>query len=564
MVVVHEVELLDEHPSRPPYLAHLQSSAAPPPLPLPQQQQHLHHSHPTRLHHHHGISQQQQLKLGGAGCGGASSLPRHHGQPPSAPYQDPTTEEDDDEDEDDDLPEYAEAGPPTGPPPGLALIDRHPYLCPASGSAHRRSLPNVGDACDTSSSVPLADKRSDRFTALSALFTLVSLVAYAADVGSDGAACYFLYLEGNLWWFGLTLAVTVVPAVTVNAFSLRWYMHDDRESRASAKELAGGAIAAPVHRPRMGPLGWAFRVLFHLAFLGPVVRYIDLLVYGLKSRSRDKRSRQRQQQWHLTPVRLEQPRSQQVDYYLLMIHEDRDTALLALLESFMQSAPQLVLQLYILCDRYGLRTHADTLTVAAQLGSVGSSLFELCWSLASYHRALRRSVPDKHNMSRLGSALQFFWRLGTVASRAGALALFASQYKYWLLPACIGHWGVMTVWVMHQGTRFCDSDAGRPRPCREYLFNMLIGAIYLFCFLNVKDEPTRYKYSAYYVIAFLENTALIVLWYFRADPALWYRLPLLIGVIGSFVVGILFMLIYYRFFHPNGRLPLYNPIARCC
>lgn len=113
MVVVHEVELLDEHPAaRPPYLAHLQ--AAPAPL-----QQHLHHSHPTRHLHHHGLSAQPPqpqvpLKLGGPG--GASSLPRHHGaQPPTAPYHDPTTEEDDDEDDDDDdLPEYAEAGPPTG------------------------------------------------------------------------------------------------------------------------------------------------------------------------------------------------------------------------------------------------------------------------------------------------------------------------------------------------------------------------------------------------------------------------------------------------------------------
>ncbi|CAN8031204.1 unnamed protein product, partial [Ixodes persulcatus] len=462
MVVVHEVELLDER-ARPPYLHHPQLSAGQGTVPLA---------------HHHA----RQLKL----PGGASSLPRHQ-QLPSAPYHDANTEDDDDDDDedDDDLPEYAEAGPPTGhPPSGLALIDRHPYLCPASGSAHRRSLP-AHDPCDTtSSSVPL-DKKTDRFTACSALFTVVSLLSYAADVGSDTAACYFLYLEGNLWWFGLTLAVTVIPAVTVNAFSLRWYMHDDRESRASAKEVAGGA-AAPVHRPRMGVLGWTLRILFHLAFLGPVVRYIDLLVYGLRSRSREKRSRQRQQQWHLTPVRLEQPRSQQVDYYLLMIHEDRDTALLALLESFMQSAPQLVLQLYILSDRYDLRLQADALTVASQLASVGSSLFELCWSLASYHRALRRSVPDKQNMSRLGSALQFLWRLGTVAARSAALSLFASQYKYWLFPACIGHWGVMTVWVMHQGTRFCDGDSGRPRPCREYLFNMLIGAIYLFCFLNVK------------------------------------------------------------------------------
>ncbi|KAH9375744.1 hypothetical protein HPB48_007146 [Haemaphysalis longicornis] len=180
--------------------------------------------------------------------------------------------------------------------------------------------------------------------------------------------------------------------------------------------------------------------------------------------------------------------------------------------------------------------------LAAQLGSVGSSLFELCWSLASYHRALRRSVPDKHNMSRLGSALQFFWRLGTVASRAAALALFASQTS---TGSC------RPASATGAARASATATPGGPRPCREYIFNMLIGAIYLFCFHQRQGatSPTRYKYSAYYVIAFLENTALIVLWYFRADPVLWYRLRLLIGVIGSFVVGITFMLIYYRFFH---------------
>jgi len=38
----------------------------------------------------------------------------------------------------------------------------------------------------------------------------------------------------------------------------------------------------------------------------------------------------------------------EIDYYLLMIHEDRDTALLSLLKSLMQCAPQLVLQIYLL------------------------------------------------------------------------------------------------------------------------------------------------------------------------------------------------------------------------
>ncbi|RWS27212.1 hypothetical protein B4U80_04592 [Leptotrombidium deliense] len=37
--------------------------------------------------------------------------------------------------------------------------------------------------------------------------------------------------------------------------------------------------------------------------------------------------------------------SEYIDYKLLSVHEDRDTALLSLLKSFMESAPMAVLQL---------------------------------------------------------------------------------------------------------------------------------------------------------------------------------------------------------------------------
>lgn len=45
-----------------------------------------------------------------------------------------------------------------------------------------------------------------------------------------------------------------------------------------------------------------------------------------------------------------------------------------------------------------------------QLASAMSSLVSIALSLSSYHRALRRSVPDKYNMSRVGAILQFIWR----------------------------------------------------------------------------------------------------------------------------------------------------------
>lgn len=171
-----------------------------------------------------------------------------------------------------------------------------------------------------------------------------------------------------------------------------------------------------------------------------------------------------------------------------------------------------------------------------------------------------------------GTVLQFFWRFCTIGSRAFAVALFASQFSYWLFPIAIGHWGVMTIWIMHQGTRFCDTEQGEPRPCFEYALNMILGAIYLVCFLNVKDEPTRFKYLSYYLIVFVENVAFVLLWFFHSQSAttitnlnaILYQLPVLIAVIASFVIGISFMLVYYRFFHPNGRPLWINRAAKCC
>ena len=41
----------------------------------------------------------------------------------------------------------------------------------------------------------------------------------------------------------------------------------------------------------------------------------------------------------------------QAEYYELLLHEERDSAILELMSSFMQNAPQLILQLYILAKR---------------------------------------------------------------------------------------------------------------------------------------------------------------------------------------------------------------------
>ena len=171
----------------------------------------------------------------------------------------------------------------------------------------------------------------------------------------------------------------------------------------------------------------------------------------------------------------------------------------------------------------------------------------------------------KRNMTKTGTVLQFMWRCCTIGSRVAAVTLFASRFGFWLVPVAIGHWGVMTVWIMHQGTRVCDEgQSGDGRACREYMFDMIIGAIYLICFLPMGHAPTRYKYTAFYAIAFSENTLFTLSWYFCLHDQPWYRLPALVWVFGSFGAGLFFMLLYYRYFHPNGKLLRVNRTASCC
>lgn len=47
------------------------------------------------------------------------------------------------------------------------------------------------------------------------------------------------------------------------------------------------------------------------------------------------------------------------------------------------------------------------------------------------------------------------------------------------------HWLVMTAWVVWQNTDFCSSK------WEERLYNAVVGAIYCFCFFNLKEGRSR-------------------------------------------------------------------------
>uniref|UniRef100_A0A7M4FS29 XK-related protein n=1 Tax=Crocodylus porosus TaxID=8502 RepID=A0A7M4FS29_CROPO len=247
------------------------------------------------------------------------------------------------------------------------------------------------------------------------------------------------------------------------------------------------------------------------------------------------------------------PLEHQRRFYWAMMYEYADVNMLRLLETFLESAPQLVLQLCIMIQK----NRAETLPCKC-VSSV-ASLMSLAWVLASYHKLLRDSRDDKKSMSYRGALIHLFWRLFTISSRVISFALFASIFQLYFGIFVVVHWCAMAFWIIHGGTDFCMSK------WEEILFNMVVGIVYIFCWFNVKEGRTRYRMFAYYTVVLTENAALTLLWYFYRDPNTTdsYAVPALCCVFLSFAAGIALMLLYYGVLHPMGpRAKIFA--SSCC
>lgn len=153
------------------------------------------------------------------------------------------------------------------------------------------------------------------FTYIEAFALLFSIGSFLIDIVTDVTVATFHYLNQNYWYFALTVSFIAFPTLIMTAMSLRWYILDAREDW-----------------PKVSKIQWLMRVFFLLFQLGPIMRYIDSLLYGLQFRKHnDKLDRKAARK-----------------YYKYMIYEDADATMLRLFECFLEAAPQLVLQIYIL------------------------------------------------------------------------------------------------------------------------------------------------------------------------------------------------------------------------
>ncbi|KAM9342060.1 XK-related protein 7 [Pholidichthys leucotaenia] len=391
-----------------------------------------------------------------------------------------------------------------------------------------------------------------RYSLSDCCWTLCALLVFFSDGASDLWLAADYYLRGSYWYFAPTLVFVIVPSVVVQVLSFRWFAYDFSETvesgtAATTVVAASGTAESDIATKDSGERGagrtaaagvlpgpctgggarrccrffmWLFQATIHIFQLAQVWRYVHALYLGVQSR------------WHGDPERRH--------YYWRMMFESADISMLRLLESFLKSAPQLVLQLSIMIQA------SEVLPL--QGISASASLISLAWMISSYQKVLRDSRDDKLPMTYKAVIVKILWHLFAIGARTLAFALFASVFQIYFGIFIVAHWCIMTFWIIQGETDFCMSK------WEEIIYNMMVGIVYIFCWFSVREGRTHCRMLIYSLTVFIENVALTTAWYLYRSSSDFYAVVMVCVVASSYALGTFFMLVYYCLLHPDGSV----------
>ncbi|MGH0168537.1 UNVERIFIED_CONTAM: hypothetical protein FKN15_057816 [Acipenser sinensis] len=240
----------------------------------------------------------------------------------------------------------------------------------------------------------------------------------------------------------------------------------------------------------------------------------------------------------------------------------------SVIQAFLGSAPQLTLQLYI--------------CVLQQYISVGRGTLMIVSLLSIVYGALRCNILaikikyDDYDVEVKPAAYLciFLWRSFEIATRVAVLVLFSSVLQIWILPVVLLNFFIFFFypWIL-----FWQSKSPFPENIEKTLtrvgttivlclLTFLYAGINMFCWSAVQlklSDPDLinksqnwYRMAVYYMLRFIENATLILLWYvFQTDVYQYVCTPLLVLLLLiGYSIAIFFMLVFYQFCHPCKKL----------
>uniref|UniRef100_A0A3P9NXP8 XK-related protein n=1 Tax=Poecilia reticulata TaxID=8081 RepID=A0A3P9NXP8_POERE len=333
------------------------------------------------------------------------------------------------------------------------------------------------------------------------------LCTFLLDWGSDLWLAKEFYCRGDLFWFGVLVGLMVLSSVVVQMFSWFWFQYDRVLPGFSEQTTGTGSVFCGdraklfclLHVLQLGFLWWCW---------GGVRVVLGWCCGGVREGG--------------------------VGYAVYLTH---DLSMLRLIETFCESAPQLVLMVYL---------HAFIFVV-----SVAASAASVAWMVVDYHRSLRSFLPDKAEQRWGSSIVYFLWNLLLIGPRVAALALFSSVLPGFIALHFLLLWPALVLWAWRQGTGFMDSAGG------ERLYRATVGLIWYFSWFNVAEGRTLGRSLIYHAFVTADVAVLLATWWSYRDPVQTaaYGAALLLALPLCYLLGLLLKTLYYCRFHPR-LLPL--------
>ncbi|XP_036605845.1 XK-related protein 5 [Trichosurus vulpecula] len=233
-----------------------------------------------------------------------------------------------------------------------------------------------------------------------------------------------------------------------------------------------------------------------------------------------------------------------------LLLQQGDLFVLRLLEALLQMGPHLLLQTYAFVA-------ADLKDPVPGVSAV-LSWSSLSLSLVSYARVMCLMKPGHLSMPWAALLCQLLWRLAMLGTRIITLVLFSQTYHCWVLVVGGAHWLVMTFWLVAQQSDIIDST------CCWRLFNLLVGAVYVFCYINFWDSPSRNRMTTFYMIMLMENIVLLLLATDFLQGASWGTMWMTAGIVSGFIIGCASLIIYYSQLHPKSTEIWQGFIKKSC
>lgn len=437
-----------------------------------------------------------------------------------------------------------------------------------------------------------------KFGWFDALTALISVIMFYFDVVSDVLVAFYMRNDPETQdWFLPTVLLIVMPLVVVNGFSLYWYWFDEHVC-----EPDGMCYRSPKATRQM----WAFRVIAHLFLQATILRYLDLIYYGVKSvregslvgpheqgegpahHHHHQYNHHNHKHNHHPAAACDQDKGDsglkeatngynsivgaaveeapRPRYRVLWVHAERDAANVDVLSSMVQDAPQLILQLYIMTNTVPAQALQGQIsqTLIMQLLSVAASLVAMAWSVASFSKATRLAEASIGNLSPAGLLLLSLAHFCSIAPQVLCFALFSSKYLIEFLVIVSCHWVATSTLVLVQ--LICCPDPirlsatfthdMRKGPCSrvdDIAFSAAFGLILLYTFMDVGGRAPRIQGGVFHAFRLVEEACMLAFWYLATDGDMWYHWLPLVLVSVLCVLGGLFLLAYLACADPDRR-----------